>query len=175
MQFVLACVGYSIGLGNVWRFPYLCYKSGGGEQNSRQAHISRAYLSVSFGRCVSDTIFHNIICVWSANVIYGTSSGSIHRSRSNWRHWSTLSIIQRFVIYPNVNPIECGEKIVKIETFITTRHVTGAGMASVVVSFFMSTYYSVIIAYAIYYFFSAFRPEMPWLDCAHRWIQSISP
>lgn len=46
--------------------------------------------------------------------------------------------------------------------------IIGAGMASVIISFLMSTYYSVIIAYAIYYLFSAFRPEMPWVDCAHR-------
>lgn len=47
--------------------------------------------------------------------------------------------------------------------------ITGAGLASVVVAFFMSTYYNMIIAYAIFYFFSAFRSKLPWEDCSNRW------
>ncbi|CAG9860624.1 unnamed protein product [Phyllotreta striolata] len=119
LQFVLACVGYSVGLGSIWRFPYLCYKSGG------------AVFLIPYA----------IIMVFIGGPML----------------YMELAVGQ----FTGRGPIGALGHLCPL--------FKGTGIGSVVISFLLSTYYSVIIAYAIFYFFTSFRVKQPWEFCNHRW------
>lgn len=119
IEFLLACVGYSVGLGNVWRFGYLCSKSGGG-----------AFLI---------PYFINLIIVAVPLMYMEFSVGQFTRR----------------------GPIGAMSKICPF--------FKGTGIATVVISFFLTTYYVVIIGWDLYFLFSSFASEVPWKKCNNSW------
>ena len=75
LEFILTLVGFAVGLGNVWRFPYLAYSNGGGKKSVV------TYLSACFIFCMPSTSVWNMELPWQSH----------HNGYSLWGHnkWNT--------------------------------------------------------------------------------------
>ncbi|KAK3106826.1 hypothetical protein FSP39_000767 [Pinctada imbricata] len=72
MDFVLSCLSYAVGLGNVWRFPYVCYRNGAGAflipfiVMLFITGIPLVFLELSFGQFASS----GVVSIWKASPIF---------------------------------------------------------------------------------------------------------
>ncbi|XP_042277230.1 sodium- and chloride-dependent GABA transporter ine isoform X2 [Thunnus albacares] len=119
LEFILATVGYAVGLGNVWRFPYLCYSSGGGA-------FMIPYLIMVF------------LC-------------------------GIPLLVMEFTVgqYTRLGPVHALAKVCPL--------LKGVGLATVVISFVFSTYYNVLMTWALFYLFNSFGATLPWKSCNSTW------
>ncbi|XP_074645091.1 sodium-dependent neutral amino acid transporter B(0)AT3-like [Tubulanus polymorphus] len=115
IQFLLGIIGYAVGLGNVWRFPYLCQQNGGG-----------AFL-----------IPYAIMLIVEGIPLFYLELAVGQRLRKG-----------SIGVWNDIHPL-----------------LGGLGYTSAVVSYIVSLYYNVIIAWCLYYLFYSFRLYLPWTDC----------
>ncbi|XP_033631856.1 sodium- and chloride-dependent glycine transporter 2-like [Asterias rubens] len=118
LDFVLSCVSYAVGLGNVWRFPFLCYEDGGG-----------AFL-----------IPYVIMML-----VVGLPIFYLEMAMGQFSSLGCLSVWK-------CTPIA-----------------KGLGFGMITMTFFVATFYNVIIAYALFYLFASFTKELPWKTCDNYW------
>ena len=114
-EFILSTVGYAVGLGNVWRFPYLAYKNGGG--------------SFLIPYCIM--LFFVGLPLFFMELVLGQYS----------RQGPTR-------VFGRIAPI-----------------FKGLGLAMIGATFFVGIYYNMIIGWTLFYMFSGFTSELPWVGC----------
>ncbi|KAJ8925416.1 hypothetical protein NQ315_009248 [Exocentrus adspersus] len=117
-DFLLSIIGFAVDLANVWRFPYLCYRNGGG------AFLVPYTLMLVFGAV---PLFYMELILGQFN-----RQGPV----SLWR----------------ICPL-----------------FKGVGFCAVLVAFYVSFYYNVILAWALYFLGSSISSELPWVHCNNTW------
>ncbi len=113
-EFFLSALGYAVGVGNVWRYPYLCYENGGG------------VFIIPYFVCV---LILGIPIVYIEMIVGQFSS---HGPLTSWR-------------------------MVKITK--------GIGLTINIFNAVYIVYYTMIIAYSVYYMAISIRLDLPWIKC----------
>ncbi|KAL4221043.1 hypothetical protein ACF0H5_019305 [Mactra antiquata] len=117
-EFIFSCIGCLVGLGNIWRFPYLCYKNGGG-----------AFLVPYF-------VFM-ILCA--------------------------IPIFFLEMAYTQFSNLGPGKAWICVPLF------RGVGFGMVAMTSIVAIYYTVIMAWTLYYFVMSFSSRLPWSHCENSW------
>ncbi|CAD5215312.1 unnamed protein product [Bursaphelenchus okinawaensis] len=115
VDFLLSVIGFAVDLANVWRFPYLCFKNGGG-----------AFL-----------IPYTLMLILAGIPLF----------------YMELALGQ----YYRKGAISTWGKICPL--------FKGIGYCVIMTAFYTDFFYNVIIAYSLHYFFSSFKPQLPWSSC----------
>nr|CAD7397456.1 unnamed protein product [Timema poppensis] len=165
LDFILSVVGLAIGLGNVWRFPYLCYKNGGGAflipyfLTLILAGIPMFFMELALGQMLTIGGLGVFRIAPLFKAYSPTMTGSIvallyklHHSGNN-QDWGccpergcATDYEQAFRLLLTLNPPG-------------TVMPSSIGYAAAVMSCWMNIYYIVILSWAIFYFFMSLRSE----------------
>ncbi|KAI8504364.1 Sodium-dependent noradrenaline transporter [Branchiostoma belcheri] len=138
-DFLLSVIGFAVDLANVWRFPYLCYKNGGG-----------AFLIpyLTFFLIGGLPLFYMELILGQFN-----RTGAI----SVWEHVCPIlkGTVSQSSAFLRLSP----------EPFPSA----GVGYAVILIAFFVDLYYNVIITWSFFYLFASFTSKLPWTSCDNEW------
>ena len=163
LEFFMSCVGYAIGLGNLWRFPYLCMRNGGGES------IFLFFFSKIF---VKGVMFFFYLQVLSSSLTSCLFSCVVFPCISWKYHWANFPVSVRlpFGRFLPCSRVSHNNLPIFFMLLNLGLVVLGLGIGMCVVSGVVCIYYNVIMAWSLYYFAKSLTTgPLPWASCDNWW------
>lgn len=165
LDFLMSIIGFSVDLAGIWRFPYLCFKNGGGSIGSfffpsfLNSNLLKFFLKLG-----AFLIPYTIMIIFLGLPLF----------------FMELALGQ----YNQCGAITCWKKICPLLSgtknkylFQLNNHLIsnlknkqGVGYVVVVIAFYTDFYYNVIISWGVYYLFGSFVKLLPWAGCGKSYI-----
>ncbi|EEC15318.1 sodium/chloride-dependent GABA transporter, putative [Ixodes scapularis] len=116
LDFVFSCINYAIGLGNVWRFPYLSYENGGGKYVSKggvgvwnMVPIFKGVGMASMVMVCFSNVYYIIIVAWIMFYLVSSFTSELPWDKCG-NYWNTDSCLEPNGTLPGnvsfVNPVQ---------------------------------------------------------------------
>lgn len=152
LEFLMSCIAMSVGLGNIWRFPFIANRNGGG-----------AFL-----------IPYIIVLTLIGRPMYFMEMAlGQFSSRGAVKMYEKLSPVfkgklELLILLVNLSITTCLFRWIEIS--VTIFHFLAIGYGQIIGSYSVATYYCSIMAVTLYYFINSFTSDFPWAKCKDSWL-----
>jgi solute carrier family 6 amino acid transporter-like protein 5/7/9/14 len=140
-EFLLTSLGMAVGLGNVWRFPYVTYANGGGT------------FLIPYVLCLVFMAWPVLFQEMAMGQISGAGCNKVTEFSELVRVFHTAFITSHDIqVFPAMAPI-----------------FKGLAHAMIYLRISAQVYFMVITSWAFYFLFAGFQSELPWSTCTEDW------
>ncbi|XP_053504363.1 sodium- and chloride-dependent GABA transporter 2-like isoform X2 [Ictalurus furcatus] len=155
VEFLLTVTGNMVGLGNLWRFPYLCFKNGGGKDLMEDKVIA---LNTSKQICFIELSPVKIVRIF-------------------------FLCVGAFLIPYILFAVTCGVPLFVLDICIgqyTKQSAAtswgrlcplaeGLGHGGYIFALYTCISYNIVLAWALFYLIASFSSLLPWIGCGNLW------
>nr|CAD7595486.1 unnamed protein product [Timema genevievae] len=168
VEFIMSCIAMSVGLGNVWRFPFTAYENGGGAFLIPYIIVlfiigkPMYYMEMAMGQFSS----YGAVKVWNISPVLTGDGVNPYSWPARYpplgKDGTSMERVPLGATRTQFGAADARSKIVNPSS-------SGLGYGQLFATLCIVTYYVSLMAITAFYFIMSFKSVLPWAFCQPDW------